>query len=96
MISKILLNDRFSIIHTTTKYINYILSNYLNHLKNTHPIYNIIKVSKLLILTDDNQNFTTDIFEELLKDDKIITNFLISSKNKKFDDIIVKNIKVFN
>lgn len=96
IIKKYLLSGSFSLGYTNVNYFqNLIVDKYINKMQNTHPIYNIKKVNKLFILSDDDYKYTLDreIFQKLIDDDKIITNFIVTtnkkSKIEEDDDIFI-------
>ena len=94
IIKKFLLSGTFSICYTNINYFqNLIVDKYISRLQNTHPIYNITKVNKLLIITDNEleYNLNDEIFKRMIDDKKIITNFIITT-NKKND---TKNSNIF-
>jgi hypothetical protein len=62
-------------------------------MQNTHPIYNITKVNKLFIISDNEVEHTLNdkIFQRMIDDIKIITNFIITT-NKKSNSENTNNI----
>ncbi len=89
-IKKYLLSSTFSIGTTNLNYFqNLIVDKYISRMQNTHPIYNITKVNKIFIITDNEFEHILDdkIFQKLIEDDKIITNFIVTTnkKSKIFD-----------
>jgi hypothetical protein len=96
IIKKYLLSGTFSLGYTNLNYFqNLIVDKYINKMKNTHPIYNITRVNKLFIISDNENKYTLncEIFQKLLSDNKIITNFIITtnkkSKDKDINDIFI-------
>ena len=89
IIKKYLLSDSFSIGNTNVNYFqNLIVDKYTYSMKNKHPIYNITKVNKLFIISDNDVEHTLngEIFKRMIDDEKVITNFIITTNKKsKFD-----------
>ena len=84
-IKKYLLSSTFSIGTTNLNYFqNLIVDKYISRMQNAHPIYNITKVNKIFIITDNEFEHTLDykIFQKLIDDDKIITNFIVTTNKK--------------
>lgn len=93
-IKKYLLSKTFSISNTNINYFqNLIVDKYISKMQNTHPIYNITKVNKLFIISDNEDEHTLNdkIFQRMIDDKKIITNFLITT-NKKSSSENTNNI----
>lgn len=85
IIKKYLLSKTFSIMNTNVNYFqNLIVDKYISKMQNTHPIYNITKVNKLFIISDNEVEHTLndEIFQRLINDKKIITNFIITTNKK--------------
>ena len=84
-IKKYLLSGTFSIMNTNVNYFqNLIVDKYISKMQNTHPIYNITKVNKLFIISDNEVEHTlnNEIFQRMIDDKKIITNFIITTNKK--------------
>lgn len=85
IIKKYLLSEKFSIMNTNVNYFqNLIVDKYISKMQNTHPIYNITKVNKLFIISDNEVEHTLndEIYQRLINDKKIITNFIITTNKK--------------
>jgi hypothetical protein len=85
IIKKYLLSEKFSIMNTNVNYFqNLIVDKYISKMQNTHPIYNITKVNKLFIISDNEVEHTLndEIFQRMIDDKKIITNFIITTNKK--------------
>jgi hypothetical protein len=94
IIKKYLLSKTFSISNTNINYFqNLIVDKYISKMQNTHPIYNISKVNKLFIISDNEVGHTLNdkIFQRMIDDIKIITNFIITT-NKKSNSENTNNI----
>jgi len=94
IIKKYLLSKTFSISNTNINYFqNLIVNKYISRMQNTHPIYNITKVNKLFIISDNEVEHTLNdkIFQRMIDDKKIITNFIITT-NKKSNSENTNNI----
>ena len=94
IIKKYLLSKTFSISNTNINYFqNLIVDKYISRMQNTHPIYNITKVNKLFIISDNEVEHTLNdkIFQRMIDDIKIITNFIITT-NKKSNSENTNNI----
>jgi hypothetical protein len=94
IIKKYLLSETFSISNTNINYFqNLIVDKYISRMQNTHPIYNITKVNKLFIISDNEVEHTLNdkIFQRMIDDIKIITNFIITT-NKKSNSKNTNNI----
>jgi hypothetical protein len=84
-IKKYLLSRTFSIGNTNVNYFQNLITNkYIYSMKNRHPIYNITKVNKLFIISDNEfeHSLDSEIFKKMIEDDKIITNFIVTTNKK--------------
>lgn len=95
IIKKYLLSCTFSIGTTNLNYFqNLIVDKHIDRMQNTHPIYNIKKVNKLFIISDNDFEHTLNdkIFQRMIDDEKVITNFIITTNKKSKIDKIENDI----